>query len=86
MTWNNELHDLSSNIGAILAKEYPAVLMPECGMPTVPVDHAEAIANDITMVVAEILQSWLDAGSERDVTLEILGPAIEDHVRYWAQP
>jgi hypothetical protein len=46
--------------------------------------NADKVAEDITLVVAEILQSWLDAGSERDVTFEDLGPAITDHVKGWA--
>ena len=50
----------------------------------VPAQHVEAIADEITAVVAEILQAWLDAGSERDVTFEELGPVILDHVKGWS--
>lgn len=43
-----------------------------------------AVADDLTMVVAEILQSWLDAGSEREVTEEEIGPIMRDHCRGWS--
>jgi hypothetical protein len=48
-------------------------------------EHVDAISDYITLVVAEILQAWLDAGSERDVTLEELGPHITDHVKGWSE-
>ena len=49
----------------------------------IPEEDVGEVADVITLVVAQILQSWLDAGSERDVTLEELGPHILDHVKGW---
>lgn len=46
-------------------------------------DAVDAIADELTSMIAEILQAYLDAGSERDVTHEELGPAIRDHVAGW---
>ena len=81
-------------IGDELERTYPAAhttVTKVSGMdyeytyPHVPAEHAEAIADHIALVVAEILQSWLDAGSERDSTLEDLGPAILNHVKGWTE-
>jgi hypothetical protein len=75
----NEIIELANKIGELLVKQYP----PNPGTLGVPSQHAVFVSNDITAVVAEILQSYLDAGSERDVTIEELGPAIEAHVQSW---
>jgi len=64
-------------IGNDLATEFPPVDR------AIPAEAVTTIADTITLIVAEILQSWIDAGSERDVTMEELGPAIEAHVRGW---
>lgn len=88
MADNNELWTAvrapASTIGRRLAERFPAD--HSAGHPMIPAEAAEPIADTITMVVAEILQAWLDAGSERDVTLEELGPSILAHVRDWAVP
>jgi len=72
----------ASQIGHHLSDVFPPV-ESNAGLTIDPM-YVRPIADNITLVVAEILQSWLDAGSERDVTLEELGPVIEDHVRQWA--
>jgi hypothetical protein len=68
-------------IGDALEREYPLEYRDSASY--VPTGGADEIADTITYVVAQILQSWLNAGSERDVTMEELGPAITDHVRGW---
>lgn len=72
-------------IGRGLEELYPRTVDYTNSFHLVPAEHVEAIADAITLVVAEILQAWLDAGSERDVTLEELGPAIRDHVKGWSE-
>jgi hypothetical protein len=72
----------ASTIGAILEKSHPRVEAE--GATMIAAKDVVEIADTITLVVAQILQSWLNAGSERDNTIEELGPAIEDHVRSWA--
>lgn len=74
---HNYIINSGQSIGQVLEHNYPAFdngIQPE---------HVEEVADYITLVVAQILQAWLDAGSERDVTLEELGPHIEDHIRMW---
>lgn len=82
-----DVRNLACAIGNILERNYPAVKPGDHDRAiAVPHAHVPAIADAITLVVADILQSWLDAGSERDVTLEELGPVIEGHVYGWAYP
>lgn len=71
-------------IGDLLEKNHPRVMLDGTGCGAVPKADVKDVAGVITMVVAQILQSWLDAGSERDVTMEELGPVIEEHVDGWA--
>jgi hypothetical protein len=71
-------------IGDILERNHPRRTVPGGWGP--PAEDAEDIADTITLVVAQILQAWLDAGSERDVTMEELGPHILDHVKGWCIP
>jgi len=71
----------ASAIGEILANDAPPDT--SLGYPTIPDDRADEIADSITLVVAQILQSWLDAGSERENTVEELGDPIREHVRSW---
>lgn len=56
----------------------------DSGIGIVDKEHVREVAEGITEVVAEILQAWLDAGSEREVTMEDLGPVIEEHVKGWS--
>jgi galactitol-specific phosphotransferase system IIC component len=72
----------ASVIGNHLANVFPSVMSD--GAQLIPANAVTPVADVITLVVAEILQAWLNAGSERDVTLEELGPAIEAHVRDWS--
>lgn len=86
MTNRNEILDHAREIGDLIESTFPKVLLlPDSSIGAVPMKHAEQVAELITDVVAEILQSFLDAGSERDVTLEELGPVIVDHVKGWAK-
>lgn len=70
------------DIGRILERNFPTVTHD--GANAIPYHAIQPVAHEITLVVANILQAWLDAGSERDVTLEELYSPIEDHVRDWA--
>lgn len=51
--------------------------------PTITSDSSTPIAEEICYIVAEMLQVWLDAGSERESTMEEIFPAIHDHVASW---
>lgn len=77
----------ASHIGDLIEKYHPAVHLPglpEHGPRAIPRADVDEISDVITMVVAQILQSWLNAGSERDVTYEELGPEIRTHLIGWA--
>lgn len=75
---------LASDIGDILERNHPRrELEPGSGFG-IPKEDTDDVADTITLVVAQILQSWLDAGSERDVTMEELGDPIRTHVKGWA--
>lgn len=76
----------AEEIGNILAEKYPAVGQDPDYKCYIPEKGVTVVSEVITMMVAEILQSWLDAGSEREVTLEELGSAIEEHVKGWSLP
>lgn len=71
----------AQRIGDDLEKAYPAIDEP---FPHIDPQHVEALADEITNVVSEILQSFLHAGSERDATNEEIRPAIETLVRSWS--
>lgn len=79
----NLLHELATQIGQELEARYPAVPIEGTGLGLIPDTHAAAISEEITAVVAQILQSWLNAGSERDVTLEELYDPIAAHISGW---
>lgn len=49
----------------------------------VPDRAVEPLTDAIVTFAAELLQTYLDAGSERDVTDEDLRPTIEKHVKEW---
>lgn len=79
---HNDVITFASTIGTILERHYPC---PEdAPIGGIPPAHVEAVSDYITLVVAEILQAWLGAGSEREVTLEELGPHVLDHVKGWS--
>jgi len=78
---NNHILTLARQIGDELEHRYPTVTIDNA--PAIPYDSVDALADDLALVLAEILQSWLDAGSERDVTLEELTDPIRQHLLGW---
>lgn len=83
----NALHELATLAGGILEQRFPAVPFPDAGLDhpqAIPHQHVEELAEEITLIVAQIIQSWLDAGSERDVTLEELTEPIAEHLKGWS--
>jgi hypothetical protein len=73
----------AARIGVRLTEVFPVRETPD-RVPTIPAEYADDIADQITAVVAEIIQQYLDAGSERENTMEELGPVIADHVKSWS--
>jgi len=69
------LMDCASIQGRILKAEWPKI-------NTTNTPH---ISYYITLVAAQMLQAWLDAGSERDNTIEDLWDRIEAHVLSWTE-
>lgn len=74
----------AQRIGDLLQEMFPVPDPSPVDCPCIPKEHAEVIAETLTAVIAEILQSWLDAGSERDSTMEELFDPIHAHLRGWA--
>lgn len=66
-----------------IRKEFPPTSLD--GRPCIPSNYAANIADVLTTVVAEVVQAYIDAGSERDATFEELGPAILDHINGWTE-
>lgn len=84
MTTNsNLLRDHAQAIGNHLADVYPPAYRE--GYPTVPSEHLDAITEEVTLVVAEIIQAWIDAGSERDAVMEELSPHIRNELKGWTE-
>lgn len=79
--WAAWIVNHATAIGQLLEEKHPAVEMN--GHTGIADADAEDVAAVITLVVAQILQSWLNAGSERDNTIEELEPHILKHVRSW---
>jgi hypothetical protein len=85
----NEILAQAGCIGEMLVEAFPArsaidpTELADGGIGLIPAEASEEVAEIITDVVAEILQAWLNAGSERDVTGEELGPVILEHVKGW---
>lgn len=69
-------------IAVILRIRYPAVELEN--HDAIPLWGCEPIAHHLTMVIAEVIQAWIDAGSERDVTLEELFDPIYQHLVGWS--
>lgn len=83
---NETTRKAANEVSRVLLEKYQPV-GEEPGMLTyIPRAGVEEIAEELTDFIAEVLQGWLDAGSERDVTYEELGPAIQDHVKGWSLP
>lgn len=86
---HNRVIKMAQEIGDILESEFPAIQTGDdpddqtCRM--IPGEHVDEISDYITLVVAQILQGWLNAGSERDVTIEELTDPIREHVKGWAK-
>jgi hypothetical protein len=82
------IEDLAGAIGVALEKKYPRTNvgspMYPCG--AIPQQSVEDLAFDLVSVIAEIIQAWIDAGSERDVTManEALFRAIYDELKGWS--
>lgn len=70
-----------------MVAHYPPVnLGPEQGgADAVPNEGVQFVSAIITSFAAELLQAYLDAGSERDATHECLGPYVEAEVWGWSQ-
>ena len=80
-----EICEHANAIGDILVRRFPPVVAD--GMTdacAIPVEAVWAVSEEISLVVANILQAWLDAGSERENTMEELIGPIEDHIRSWS--
>jgi hypothetical protein len=69
------LHKAADDLSSVLTAQYPPEELP---------DSPGQGAGALTEVVAEVLQSYLNAGSESDAIHENLGPHIEAEVRDWA--
>jgi hypothetical protein len=89
-----DISDLVDGIAERLVRRWPAAVEPrqepygpdenEWDAQLIPFEHAEQLGQVLTRMIAEILQAWLDAGSEREVTDEELGPVIVEHVWGWS--
>lgn len=70
-----------------LRKKWPAVAVegmdPEHPQ-AIPFEKVEHLGMVLTSIIGEVLQAWLDAGSERDVTSEELTQPITEHVWGWS--
>jgi hypothetical protein len=79
------LHKAADQIAKVLTAQYPPVPVPDSphqGM--VPAEGIENIAWALTEVVAQVLQSYLNAGSESDAIHEGLGERMEQEVKDWS--
>lgn len=79
----NRVLELASEIGGIASSSYPS---PTSSPQSMPKEHIDAISELVIDVVCRIEQAWLNAGSERDVTIDNLGPHIEEHMKGWVDP
>lgn len=84
----NDIYNASRTIGDALAEKHGIDYPDGADLGAIPTDKVDAIAEDILTVIAEILQSWINAGSERDVTMEndALLAALTEEVRGWTGP
>jgi hypothetical protein len=72
------LNRLAQQTGTVLESAYPAVNR------AIPNEAVDSVSEHLTGFIAEVLQAWLDAGSERDVTLENLYDPIRREVASWS--
>lgn len=82
----NPIIDAARLIGNELERTYPAVDNPDVGAPAIPAEAVEDITETLQLVIAEVIQAWIDAGSEREVTLECepLYLALRNHLYGWS--
>jgi len=73
-----QIRSKAAEVGEILLERYPVT-----EVDSIPAEGAEVIADVLTMFIAEVVQCYINAGSEREVTLEELGPVIEEHIKSW---
>lgn len=73
-------------INDALQAEYPPVEIntPEHIGPCIPQQHVTAIAEELTFIIAHVVASYIDAGSERDAVMENLTPYVEHELRQWS--
>jgi hypothetical protein len=85
-TINRYFEESGRSLGSALTSLYPPVSMDDDG-PTncIPDPAVPIIALAVMTLVAEVLQAYIDAGSEREVTMEneILYSALEGEIGGW---
>lgn len=67
-TLPNDLDRLAQQVGQQLGNAAILHFPPDGQL--VPVTAIDALAEMFQVAIAEAIQSWIDAGSERDVTME----------------
>jgi hypothetical protein len=72
------LRRLATETGTVLESAYPAVNR------AIPNEAVDSVSEHLTGFIAEVLQAWLDAGSERDATIEALYDPIRREVSSWS--
>jgi hypothetical protein len=78
---------MGSAIGIILREEYPPVTLPQMTVPqAIPKEAIVPMVEGFQILIAEFIQAWIDAGSEREVTMENdnLFEAIRDELLGWS--
>jgi hypothetical protein len=69
-----------------LKRRYPPTSHPtQDGRPCIPGKYVPQIADELTSIIANVVASYLDAGSERDAVQESLGPVIEAELHSWSE-
>jgi len=79
------IREAADKLGKLLTFYYPPEPLefsPEQG--SIPDYGVPMIAWALTEVIAEVLQSYLNAGSESDAIHENLGPKITAEIREWS--
>lgn len=84
-TVDEAMQRIGHDLGETLATNYPAVQHPD-NLGCVPAAHLDALTDHLLVMLAETIQSWIHAGSERDVTIsdEELYIAIRNHLKEWS--
>lgn len=73
-------------MGTCLESEYNAVRLPGSTAMGISQHDVEAITEGVMIAIAEALQVWIDAGSEREAVMEneSLRAAIQAEVHGWS--